>query len=338
MVRWTEAILTNHIWSRDVSARPTRPHSNGAARACRTVPRLQTHTRPSLDCQQPPSVPPPRTYTRHSHLLLGVLALMVSIQGHTLQQWLRRRDRARRYLLLGHAMGLPLAEMGAIVCAYRRAQREVCLSLARRRRVHATNFNPNGFSSVESLSLFRFLPSDVGRLTELLQIEVSIGEPNYRVTPIECMCIVLRRLASPARWSDLEETFGRSTSATSTIFYATVEMIMSNWGVLLTEWRGPFMRQRAAMCASSIEQSGAFLDRCAEFTAGLPQLRGRRRRAMAASAVPSEVRRWNVSRGCSLPLPTPSRPSQPSVRPPSEPPGRQVAAMRRRGRGRRVAA
>lgn len=193
---------------------------------------------------------------------------MVSIRGHSLQRWLSRRNRARRYLLLGHTMGLTLADMGAIVYAYRRAQREVRVSLARRRRVQAATFNLNAFSSVQSLSMFRFLPADVGRLANLLHVDVVFGEPSYRVTPVECLCIVLRRLASPARWSDLEEIFGRSVPALCTIFYATVEVILSQWGALLSDWHGTFMRERAPLYASRIEQSGAFLDRCVGFIDG----------------------------------------------------------------------
>lgn len=193
---------------------------------------------------------------------------MVSIRGHALQRWLRRPNRARRYLLLGHTMGLTLADMGPIVYAYRLAQREVRVSLARRRRVQATTFNLNVFSSVQSLSLFRFLPADVGRLADMLQVDVVFGEPSYRVTPVECLCIVLRRLASPARWSDLEDIFGRSVPALCTIFNATVEEILSQWGVLLSEWRGASMRERAHLYASKIEQSGGFLDRCVGFIDG----------------------------------------------------------------------
>jgi len=46
---------------------------------------------------------------------------------------------------------------------------------------------------------------------------------------------------------DLEELFGRSGSAlcTSTIFHATVQVVMARWGSLLSEWWVDFLRERA---------------------------------------------------------------------------------------------
>jgi len=88
------------------------------------------------------------------------------------------------------------------------------------------------------------------------------------VPPVECLAIVLRRLASPARWVDLEEFFGRSGSALCQIFYTTVVMMMEKWGALLTEWRMEFMRDRAALYAEKIEEAGAYLDRCVGFVDG----------------------------------------------------------------------
>ena len=151
---------------------------------------------------------------------------------------------------------------------HRRAQREVALSLDRCRRIGATSFNLNVFSSQECLSLFCFLPQHLRRLVDLLAINISFPRTRLSVPPIDCLAIELRSLASPIRWVDLEELFGRSASVLCHIFYATVAMMMEEWGANLTEWRVEFVRERAALYSEKIEGTGAYLDRCVGFTDG----------------------------------------------------------------------
>jgi len=147
-------------------------------------------------------------------------------------------------------MGYNLGELAVLLRAYRRAVREVALLRERSIHVRALSFNINAFSSRESLSLFRFLPHHVGQLAVLLQVDVPFSYPQYAVSPVECLCIVLRRLASPARWTDLEKLFGRSRSALCNNFLTTLEVIMSKWGYLLTEWGGALI-ESVCVCAQS---------------------------------------------------------------------------------------
>jgi len=165
-------------------------------------------------------------------------------------------------------MGLSLCSMALIVRRYRQAQFEVALSLERRRRIRASSFNFNVISSKQSLSLFRFLPAHVGQLVALLEIDVSFSRTRLRVDPPECFCIVLRRLASPCRWVDLEEVIRVSGSVLCHIFHATVDTVMNRWGFLLSEWCIDFMRARAVMYAEKIAAAGAYLDRCLGFIDG----------------------------------------------------------------------
>jgi len=98
--------------------------------------------------------------------------------------------------------------------------------LDRRRRIGATSFNHNVFSAQECLSLFRFLPQHLGRVVVLLAINIPFPRTRVYVPLIDCLAIVLRRLASSIRWVDLEELFGRNASALCHIFYATVAMMI----------------------------------------------------------------------------------------------------------------
>lgn len=129
-------------------------------------------------------------------------------------------------LLVGHAMDFYLADLGVEVHAYRRAQREVFMFLSRSARIRASSFNLNSFSSEQLLAFFRLLPEHIGQLSALLHVDASFAHPNFAVEAVECLCIVLRRHSAPVRWSDLEEVFGRSSSALSFIFLATFERLV----------------------------------------------------------------------------------------------------------------
>ena len=67
----------------------------------------------------------------------------------------------------------------------------------------------------------------------------SILPTTYRTSDgditnnVEGLCIVLRRLAFPARWYDLVSVFGRQEGSLSRIFITTMYKIMAFWGHLL---------------------------------------------------------------------------------------------------------
>jgi len=107
---------------------------------------------------------------------------MVSIAGNRLSRWRARRRSLANGLLAGHVMGLDLVDMAWLVVRYRRAQREVSLSLERCRRIRAASLNLNAFSTQQSLSLFLFSPVHIGHLVDMLQIYVDLGEARLSVT------------------------------------------------------------------------------------------------------------------------------------------------------------
>jgi len=165
-------------------------------------------------------------------------------------------------------MGFSLGAMMGLVRSYRRAQNEVSLCLARRDRTQETTFSLDSFSSEDCLSLFRFLPHHIVKLVSLLHLVVPFPRKRLAVDPVECFCVVLRRLASPCRWYDMEELFGRHAPASCVIFYATLEVLMHRWDPLLSEWRVDFLRERAALYSTRIEEAGAYLDKCVGFIDG----------------------------------------------------------------------
>jgi len=155
-----------------------------------------------------------------------------------------------------------------VALAYMRVGLHIRWSLQRSERVRAVEFNLNVLSEQEALTNFRFLVSDMGRLSALLSLNVDRTRCRYNVTRIECISIILRRLASPCRWTDLELFFGRFASALIDSFCRGVEELLAQWGHLLTTWQAGLMTERAPVYAHFITSKGAPLHGCVGFIDG----------------------------------------------------------------------
>jgi len=144
-------------------------------------------------------------------------------------------------------MGFSLGAMMGLVRSNRRAHNEVSLCLARRERIQETTFSLDSFSSEDCLSLFRFLPHHIVKLVSLLHLVVPLPRNCLDFDPVECCCVLLRRFASPCRWYDMEELFGRHAPALCGVLYAILEVLMRRWDPLLSEWRVDFLREGSAV-------------------------------------------------------------------------------------------
>jgi len=180
----------------------------------------------------------------------------------------RRTYRLLRLIRLHVTLGHGIEDMRPVALAYMRVGLHIRRSPQRSERVRAVEFNLNVFSEQKALTNFRFLVSDMGRLSALLSLNVDMTRCRYHVTRIECLAIILRRLASPCRWMDLELFFGRSASALSESFCRGVEELLAQWGHLLTNRRAGLMTERAPVYAHSITGKGAPLHGCVGFIDG----------------------------------------------------------------------
>jgi len=149
---------------------------------------------------------------------------------------------------------------------YRQAHSDVRRIQQRSRHVSSSTFNYNIFSEEESLRNFRF------RARELNQVVVLCGwtsgktkRSRYRCNPFTATCIVLRKLAFPTRWKDMESMMGMRSSALSEVFWEVVESLTSSKGHLLETFRAPLIAQRAEMYAEAIQARGAPLDNLVGF-------------------------------------------------------------------------
>ena len=92
----------------------------------------------------------------------------------------------------------------------------------------ALRLNLNAMNEVDCQQYFRFGHGEIRQLTVSLQLPEVIITPSHgdRVLVVEGICLVLRRLSYPCRWFDLQNQFGRHTSALSRIFYYVMHLIL----------------------------------------------------------------------------------------------------------------
>jgi hypothetical protein len=118
-----------------------------------------------------------------------------------------------------------------------------CKRLARS-RIWTFTFNINALSDLQSLQRYRFRRNDVGFIAGLIPWEngfdaegkMRASQKRYLVDPLESTAIMLRRLAKPSRWIDVQIVFGNHRSALSEILYHALELFYGEFGSALTNW------------------------------------------------------------------------------------------------------
>jgi nuclease HARBI1 len=88
---------------------------------------------------------------------------------------------------------------------------------------------------------------------------------RYRCEPLVAICILLRRLASPCRWADLEVVFGKHASALSENYWEVSETLIERRGKLITNFQRELLRSRAEFYSKAIQNRVAPLDSCVGF-------------------------------------------------------------------------
>ena len=90
----------------------------------------------------------------------------------------------------------------------------------------------------------------------------------YRCGALTAICIFVRRLATPCRWSDLEEKFGMHSSALSEIFREVAHCFYDGKRHLIMNFRHDLLRSRASLYSQSIIDSGGAAPHCFGFLDG----------------------------------------------------------------------
>ena len=117
---------------------------------------------------------------------------------------------------------------------------------------------------------FRFRKDHVFRLFDALNIPDRITTSQGTVCEgIEGLCILLKRLAFPCRYTDMVPIFGRNSSELCLIFNAVLDNIYSFHGHRLTTWNQTVLQPNMLHnYAIAIHQKGAPLDNCFGFVDG----------------------------------------------------------------------
>ena len=131
-------------------------------------------------------------------------------------------------------------------------------------------FDLNNFTDDHCWSLFRFYPTDIHKLCELLQLPEQIVVVNRCTsTRLDAMCMVLRRFAYPNRLCDLERLFSRPTSTLSMIINKTIGLIWASHRHRLTSLNVPWLQPAQLQeYADVVHAKGAPLTNCFGFIDG----------------------------------------------------------------------
>jgi AraC-like DNA-binding protein len=110
---------------------------------------------------------------------------------------------------------------------------------------------------------------DLVLLTNTLRLpNLIICNNGLKVVLLEAICIVLRRLAYPARLDDLARQFGRTKDELSRIFNTTVKLLYERYGHLLQWDKDRLTPRKLKEYADAISNKGSPLKRCVGFVDG----------------------------------------------------------------------
>lgn len=139
------------------------------------------------------------------------------------------------------------------------------MHVRRSTHISANTFNINAFDDAYCVTNYRFKLRDIGVIRDLINWPGGRTKRNgYKCDSITATCIVLRRLAAPIRWVDIEKEFSMFSSQLCEVFWEVLRMLLRTRSHLLSIRPG-LLRNRARTYAAAIHSLGAPLDRCVGF-------------------------------------------------------------------------
>lgn len=124
-------------------------------------------------------------------------------------------------------------------------------------------FDLHAISDNDCEAEFRFQKNDIVRLKNALQLPEEISctlYNNRKIDSTEALCVLLKRLAYPCRYSDMIPRFGRSVPELCMICNEMIQIIDSRWNIKLQslnqEWLSP---ANLTSFSNSIHDKGAAL-------------------------------------------------------------------------------
>ena len=131
-------------------------------------------------------------------------------------------------------------------------------------------FSLDDINDAECLAEFRFRKHDLPRLAEVLQIPDSFMCYQRTVSSgMEGLCILLRRLSYPCRFSDIIPRFGRPVPVLSMVSNQVLDLIYDIHGHRITQWNHQVLSQPLLqLCSDTISAQGSALYNCFGFVDG----------------------------------------------------------------------
>ena len=131
-------------------------------------------------------------------------------------------------------------------------------------------FDLASWNHEECITELRFAKKDLQLLMNYLEIpEKIVCSQGTVCTGIEGLCILLKRLAYPCRYSDMASRFGRNTSSLCLIFNAVLDHVYLHHHHRLESWDQPFLSpEQLNTYATTIHNHGAPLSNCFGFVDG----------------------------------------------------------------------
>lgn len=127
-------------------------------------------------------------------------------------------------------------------------------------------FKINAYSIEQSFREFRIRPLEIGKIVDLIDFKNGqTVRSGYFCDRIIAACMVLRIIATPCRWHDLELIFIMTRHTLWEVFWEAVEEFTHQWGNLLDTFRSDLITERAQLYADPIKDCGATLHSCIGF-------------------------------------------------------------------------
>ena len=131
-------------------------------------------------------------------------------------------------------------------------------------------FNLDEKDAAEVKAEFRFGKNDIPSLYEVLRIpEVFRCQQGSVCDGMTGLCIALKRLTYPCRYSDMIPTFGVSVPELCMIYNTVIDYIFNEHGHLISHWNYTLLNPESLQrYADSIAAKGAALQNCFGFVDG----------------------------------------------------------------------
>ena len=135
---------------------------------------------------------------------------------------------------------------------------------------HIGEFDLEDMDDFECMAEFRCRKSDIEMLGELLRLPQKFVCPQGSVcSGTEGLCICLKRLAYPCRYSDLIYRFGKPLPVLSMIYNEVVQFIYKEHGHRVTEWNHAiFSPANLQIYAAVVHEKSGPLENCFGFVDG----------------------------------------------------------------------